>query len=97
MADILTSKRFWATTLATLALTVLCALGKLAVADLGHSIVVLTSVLVLAYGAEEAAAAHGASFPDPPAAPAVGTTVTMATVASTQKTPAETPAAKAGQ
>ncbi len=98
MSEILSSKRFWATVTATAALTVLCALGKIPVGQLASAITVLTGVLVAAYGVENAAAAHGASFPDPPKTDPGPTTMNQTVISDGGKvTPAETPKAKAAQ
>ena len=67
ITTLLTSKRFLVSALATGAAVYLCATGKIPADRLAQTITTITVVLTASYGIENAAAAHGASFPDPPA------------------------------
>lgn len=92
ITDLFTSKRFLVSLLATGAATYLCATGKISSDQLAVTIGKIAMVLTAAYGIENAAAAHGTSFPTPAASmtdPGPSQTQTI------NVTPAETPVAKA--
>lgn len=63
--DLLLSKRFIITTMATIALTALCATGKISVEDFSTKLTWLAGILTTMYGLENMSAAHGTSFPEP--------------------------------